>query len=557
MQQYADLVFINGRINTQDANRPWAECMAIGQGRILSTDATAISNLIDDQTTTVDLQGKFVMPGLIDCHIHALWGARQDLFECFVGYDADLHLLKQKLSAWVANTDADQWITGGPWNLAHVDAIKATGKSPRQWLDEISLQHPICLYDTTKHSMLANSRALELGQIKDQIDTYNPALIGLDEHGELDGLLHEEASAPVRQFIHYSAAQLLEAGHYLVDTLHAYGVTSIKEAMAFAAELTTYQQLDHDGRLNLNVFSHIARSSPLGTSSLSIPQMLTLRDTYTSTNHQPNGCKLFLDGVAPSRTAAFFEPYVPCCCVSEAADKYDADALLRIPPDELAQQMQELDEAGFTIKMHAVGDRAVNAGLNGIAATKTSGDRGIRHEIAHTSFVAEGDFERFAKLNAVAEVSPKIWFPTAVTAAQHKVLGVERTNRCHPIKKLLQHGALVTYGSDWPAAVPDADPWIGMAGMITREHPHGLYEGHVGKDQAISLDDALAIFTKYGAQALRLDDQVGQLKAGFQANFIILNQHLDQIAANDIANTQVLATYFAGECVYNHKKAGL
>lgn len=551
MNSYADSIFFNGRLCTQDQDQPWATCMAVKDSKIVSLDEQDIPALTGPDTVLQDMQGQFMMPGLIDCHIHALWGARQDMFEAFVGYEANLDDLKTGIANKTLTTNPKQWVTGGPWNSAHIEAINELGLSPRQWLDSISTEHPICLYDVTKHSMMANSLAIQLADIPIENGDKNNALIELDQHGKVNGLLHEEASASVRRFITYNTDQLRQAGLYMSQTLHQYGITAIKEPMAFNDELATYQSLDQQQQLNLHVFSHIARSSPLNPEALSIEDMQFKRDTYRSEHHHPDGCKLFLDGVAPSRTAAFFDPYVPCCCASEAADKYDADALLRIPPAELAQQITELDAAGFTVKMHAVGDRASNAGLEAIAAARQWQNTGISHEIAHTTFVTDSDFPRFQDLNAVAEVSPKLWFPTAVTAAQKQLLGEARASRCHPIKTLLDHGAHVTYGSDWPAATPDANPWMGLAGMITREHPKGLYPGHVGYDQGINLEQALVIFTKNGAKALRMEESIGQLKVGFQADFIVLNQHLDRIHPNEIADTKVQATYFAGHRVYS------
>lgn len=551
MSKFAEQIYLNGRINTQNPDAPWAESMAVRNGKILSLNKEEVSQLTGSSTEVIDLQGKFLMPGLIDCHVHGLWGARQEVYECFVGYEATLEQLLAGVKAKVESTGATIWISGGPWNTGHIAAIQELGETPREWLDSISDQHPICLYDTTKHSMLANSMALDLSEVETFSHLYNQSFIERDAKGKLNGIVHEDATGPFRQFLSYDMSQMLAAGKQLVTTLHRYGITAMKEPMAFRQDLETYQKLDHSKILKLHVFSHIARSSPLSTVSLSVAEMTLMRDQYRSKNHYPDGCKLFLDGVAPSRTAAFFDPYVPCCCVGEAVDQYDAEKLLRISPKDLANQLVELDEAGFTVKMHAVGDCAVNAGLTSISVARSTKNSGIKHEIAHTAFVSDEDFPRFKQLGVVAEVSPKIWFPTAITAVQREILGLERANRCHPIRTLLEHGTLVTYGSDWPAAVPDADPWIGMAGMITREHPKGLYPGHVGYDQGINLDQAIAIFTCNGATAMRMEDRIGQLKSGFQADFIVLNHHLDKIPPNTIADTKVLATYFAGECVYS------
>jgi hypothetical protein len=245
------------------------------------------------------------------------------------------------------------------------------------------------------------------------------------------------------------------------------------------------------------------------------------------------------------------DPYVPCCDVNYDPAKHDPEALLRISPKELEKQIAEMDQAGLTVKMHAVGDRAVQAALDGIAVTReTNGHSGIRHEVAHTTFVHKDDVSRFCELDAIAEVSPKLWFPNPVTSVQVDVLGQERVHQCHPIKTLLEAGAEITYGSDWPAAAPDANPWIGLSGMLTRRHPHGTYNGSVGPDQKISLDEALPLFTTNGARALRLENDIGALAEGMSADFIILDRNLYEISDNSIASTQVLQTVFEGETVH-------
>ncbi|MFT5111392.1 MAG: putative amidohydrolase YtcJ [Parasphingorhabdus sp.] len=207
--------------------------------------------------------------------------------------------------------------------------------------------------------------------------------------------------------------------------------------------------------------------------------------------------------------------------------------------------------------MHAVGDRAVRAGLDAIeVARNTNGFSGLRHEIAHTAFVHPQDLERFAKLNTVAEVSPKLWYPNAITSGQIKVLGEDRTHRCHPIASLLSAGALVTYGSDWPAAAPDANPWPGIAGMLSRQDPLQRYPGTVGADEAINLASALPLFTTNGAKCMGLEDHIGSLQVGKSADFVQLEKSIFDMSSQEIGAIQVSATIFEGQVVFGEKILG-
>ena len=282
-----------------------------------------------------------------------------------------------------------------------------------------------------------------------------------------------------------------------------------------------------------------------------------LRDAYTRGHVRADCAKLFLDGVAPSLTASFLDPYIPGAAPGYDAASYSADALLQLAPDRIAEEVVALDRLGFKVKMHAVGDRAVRAGLDAIEpARRINGASGLRHEIAHTPFVHADDLGRFKALDAIAEVSPKLWFPNPITAGQVAVLGAERTQRCHPIRSLMSAGAELVYGSDWPAAAPDVDPWIGLAGMLTRRHPKGAYHGAVGLDEAITLEEALPLLTVNGARAMGRDELTGALAPGRSADFIVLDRALDAVEPAAIADTRVLTTVFEGEVVHETDMRG-
>jgi hypothetical protein len=281
----------------------------------------------------------------------------------------------------------------------------------------------------------------------------------------------------------------------------------------------------------------------------SIEKLLVWREQFVSEHVHTSFVKLFLDGVAPSLTASFLEPYLPMPGCTPAL--HNPDNLLAITPNKLAEIVTELDSLGLTVKMHAVGDRAARAGLDAVQVVReTNGQSGLRHEIGHTAFVHTDDHPRFKLLGMVADMSPRLWFPNPVTPGQVKVLGPVRTQRCHQIKSLMIAGAELTYGSDWPAAAADANPWVGLAGMISRRNPFGLFPGFVGEEQAISLEEALPLFTTQAARSMGLENVTGSLKAGMSADFIRLAKPLLGQSPEEIAKTKVLETYFEGRCVY-------
>lgn len=539
-----NLILTEATITTMDPRRPGAEAMAIADGRILAVGSEAeITTLAGACTRILRLRGKAVMPGLIDSHTHGLWGACRDLFEVFVGLDGTLARLMDEIAARVTATPAGDWIIAGPWRPFERSAL---GPVPRLLLDRIAPDHPVVVKDLSQHNMWLNTEALRRAGFVKGCEDIPGGEIERDAEGEPTGILIEAATAPVHPLIAPTPEQLAQAVVHMAGYFHSLGITAFKEPMAFAPELAAYAEADSRGALNLHVGAHLTRYSAISGDWVPIEDLAALRARYRSAHLHTAFAKLFLDGVPVARTAAFCDPYP-----GDDAATHDPERMLLIPPARLNAEVTALDAAGLTVKMHAVGDRAIQAGLDAIeAARRANGDSGLRHEIAHCNFIRPQDFARFAALGAVAEMSPKLWFPNPVTPGQRGVLGEARAASCHPVGTLLEAGAEVIYGSDWPAAAPDANPWAGLSGMMTRADPTGRYPGHVGADQAITLDQALPIYTLNGARALRLEATTGCLRAGLSADFIVLDKPLQALSAEEIAAVRPRQTWFEGRQVH-------
>ena len=545
----ADEIWTHATIKTMNPQQPTAEAFAVKNGQLMAIGSNAdIQKLADSSTISHNLNGKFVMPGLVESHTHALWGACRDLFDVYVGYEASFDELMHAVEVQVSQVEAGTCIVGGPWRP---DMLEQMGDEPRKVLDKVSPHHPVALQDVTQHSLWCNSLALEkAGITANSVDIVGGVINRHAKTGEPTGILAETACAPVTAITHRSDAQLADACRYFVHYFNSLGFTGFKEPMAFESDLAAYKAADQRGELTLHMAAHIVRSSPYTQNTVPYEEMERLREQYRSGNIRTDYAKLFLDGVAPSFTAAFIDPYL--ASAGYDAEHHDPDSVLLIDPATMAETMAELDRRGFVVKTHAVGDHAARITLDAIeAARKINGDSGIRHEVSHCPFVTPVDRERFAQLGAVAEMSPKLWFPNAGTAGQLRVLGEERVETCHAFKSMLKAGVEMTYGSDWPAAAPDANPWSGLAGMISRQNHSGLYPGTVGADEAISLDEALPLFTQQGARALGMESETGSLEPGKWADFIVLDDPLDTMSPENIAKIQVRATYWKGRKVFS------
>lgn len=545
----AHQIWHNASILTMDQAMPRAQAIAVADGRIIAIGNNAdVQNLNGPNTVQHNLAGQFVMPGLVESHTHALWGACRELFDVYVGFGAVLDDLISAVRKRTANTAPGEIIHGGPWRH---DMRAQMGANPCALLDAISSDHPVVLADTSQHLLWCNSYALNQAGIGPDTPAPPGGIIERDPATGLpNGILAESAAAPARKLIRRSDAQMADAARYFISHFNQFGFTAFKEPMAYEEELKTYHAADQRGELTLHTAAHIVRASPLSEAVVPYDTMERLRCDYASDNIRTGFAKLFLDGVAPGFTASFLDPYTAESGYNVAG--HDPDATLLLKPDELNETVCELDRRGFVVKMHAVGDNAIRKGLDAIAAARiVNGASGLRHEIAHTNYVSDADLPRFHELGAIAEMSPKMWFPNPATPTQIALLGADRVARNHRIADLLAAGAELTYASDWPAAAPDVNPWTGLSGMLTRRNADPAYPGVLSADQAITLEQALPIFTVNGARSLGMGGETGFLSAGNWADFIVLNRPVQDMSADEIAGVKVQQTVWKGRIVHS------
>ncbi len=543
----ADRIWTGGRVRTMEASQPRAEALAVRDGRLIAVGPDAeIENLAGPGTVRCNLHGRHVMPGLVESHTHALWGACRDLFDVYVGYASTLDALLTATRARAAATPAGSPITGGPWRH---EMRAEMGPVPRSLLDAISELHPIVLKDTSQHVLWCNTLALELSGITRGMPDIPGGVIEREADGIPTGILAENAGAPVLPLLEYSKDQLAQATQRFVSDFNRMGFTAFKEPMAFERDLAAYKAADERGHLTLHAAAHIVRQSPMAMAPVEYDEMDRLRAGYASENLRTGFAKLFIDGVAPGHTASFLAPYLASSGYDVAA--HDPDATLLLDPQTLNATVTELDRRGYTVKMHTVGDNAVRKALDAIAAARlANGDSGLRHETAHSVFITDADLPRYGALNAVAEQSPKLWMPNAATPAQVHVLGRDRVETLHRMADLRRAGAEMTYASDWPASAPDANPWTGLAGMLNRRDPTGTYDGSIGADQALTLEEALPLFTVNGARSLRMEQETGTLSTGKWADFIVLDEDPAQLSPEQIGAIEVRETVWKGRTVH-------
>ena len=239
------------------------------------------------------------------------------------------------------------------------------------------------------------------------------------------------------------------------------------------------------------------------------------------------------------------EPYV-----ANEAFGDDWTGKLMFEPKELRDDVVGLDAKGISVKIHATGDRSARTALDAFeAARRVNGDSGQIHEVSHAELIHPDDIPRFAELNVAAEMCPILWYPIPGLdwAAW---LGPDR--QVWPVKNLVESGALVIYGSDWPV-VPTVNPWPGIESMVTRADPTGACDETLWPEQAVDLATTIQIFTLNGAVANKVGDSSGSLEVGKDADFIVLDRNIFEVPITDVGETEVVMSVVGGKELFNNR----
>lgn len=546
MDNKADLLLINGVIDTLHQEHPRVASLAVKAGKVHSLGSPAEA-AAGPGTTIIDLEGAYVMPGLLDVHNHHMLAGRMDLLELNEVPTKSLDELLDAVTKHVERLGQDEWVIGGSWGsglLAELDSVETLAR-----FDAATGGRPAVLKDDSKHNRWANSRALELAGIDERTADPDGGHIMRDSSGRATGVLIEAGGVLVEQTVArlqpLSTQDLARAAARGIAILHSYGITGFQDAAASLQLLQALKELDDSGELHAWVVTSMqANDFIFGTTPLG-EGIIAHREELRSEHHRPDFIKIFLDGVPPAGTAAFIEPYLSgvgfpeCHCGGTT-----------MPAEELEHWLMGTAERGISAKIHCTGDASVRLVLDTVAKVRSAGHTKTKYHIAHGQFVHEQDIPRFAELDVTADISPSLWFPGIISEAIATVLPAERASKMQPNRSLLDAGARIAGGSDWPVSVsPNA--WEGIYGLVTRQDPTGQFPGTLWPEQAISLAEAIRIYTTNSAEAMGLDDVAGSLAPGKSADFIVLSANPYGIDVEDIPRIKTRQTWFAGRKVFD------
>lgn len=542
------LIVHRARIYTMDETQPVASAIVAVDGVIVAIGGEELLATADDATEVVDAAGAAIVPGLIDAHNHHLVAGEADLFRLSFSDSADIDGICAAVRAWIEEQGLapGEWVVGGNWGSTLAPALSEPDALAR--LDAVSPRNPVLLVDDSHHNRWANSAALALAGIT--AETPDPAggRIVRDASGAPTGLLFESAGALLEQTKaateHTGVERLARCSERGMEMMHELGITAFQDASGSLPMLQAMKLLDDEGRLkSWAVTSMLINDNIFGTEILG-EELMERGAEYRTVHHLPSYTKIFLDGIPPTRTAAFLEPYLP-----DDEHGHDHLGVTTMPLEELEGWLRTADSYGLGVKVHCTGDASVRMVLDAVERVRVDGVQTPVH-IGHGQYVHPDDVPRFAKLGVFAEISPALWFPSLIIEAIRTVLPQPLVDHVHPNRDLIDAGAVVVAGSDWPVS-ESPNPWHAIYGLVTRKNPAGSPDDALWPGQAITREEALRAYTASSAQALGIADTAGRLAPGLSADFVRLSADPFAVPVEELKDIVAEETWFAGERVFS------
>jgi predicted amidohydrolase YtcJ len=534
----AELVLRGGAIYTVDAARSWAEALAVRDGRLVYVGGDrGVRELIGPKTRVVELDGRMVLPGMQDVHIHPISGGMEaTLCDLNGARSADEYLARIKAYA-EAHPD-EPWILGGGWLMS---AFGPGGMPSRKLLDAVVPDRPVMLSSSDGHTNWVNSRALEIAGItRDTPDPIDGRIDRDRKTGEAIGSLQEGAGSLVAKHVPPASLEMrVEGLRYAIRMLNGYGITAMQDAGVGEPELEAYAALDAQGGLGVRSVVSLRWDRHQGLEQ--IPTLEQLRAQYTRGRVRATTVKIMQDGVVENYTAVMLEPYLV---------EGSPLGIPMVEPGRLKQAVSALDARGFQVHFHAIGDGAVRLCLDAVEAARTAnGPSGLRHHISHLQLIHAQDVPRFRALDVVANYQP-LWafeddYMTELTAP---FVGPERYRRMYAIGTLQDSGAMIAFGSDW--SVSTANPFAEIEVAVRRADPAIPDGGVYQPEERIRLPEAIAAFTINAAFVNGLERETGSLEAGKAADLVVLDRNLFSIDPREISETKALLTLLDGKPVH-------
>jgi predicted amidohydrolase YtcJ len=505
------------------------ETMIIENGKIIDVGGSELSE--NPSGEIIDLEGKTVLPGLIDAHGHVMGLGYQELNVNLSGIET-LEATLDTIKAYAEANPELEWIQGRGWNQTLWEENEFPTAAD---LDEIVNDRPVWLTRVDGHAAWANTKAMELAGISRETPDPQGGKVIRDRAGNATGVFVDAAENYINEIVPEPTEVEMElALEKALEQMARMGLTSVHDAGMGVDTWNLYKDFADAGKMTTRIYAMIGGTGP-AFDELSENGPI---NSYANDRLALRSVKISADGALGSRGAAMKEPY---------SDDPGNRGLLFYDQEELNEMVMKSVGAGYQTNIHAIGDRANDVVLNAFEKAKEEyGDQGLRHRVEHAQIVSLEDIPRFAELDLIASMQAT-HATSDMNMAEDRV-GPDRIKGGYAWQKFLDQGTIIANGSDFP--VEHSNPFYGLYSSVTRQDHEGNPPGGWYPEEALSREEALRSFTIDAAYAAHQEAILGTLEAGKWADFVVIDRDFFEVPAIEIWQTNVLQTWVAGEKVY-------
>ncbi len=535
--EQASVLIHNARIYTFDPGHTVMESGAIAfsvSGEILALGDSEPMLAAFPVSRHIDLQGQTILPGLIDSHGH-LYGLAVSFTRAnLVGTNSKAEVMS-RLREFEKDLPQGEWLLGRGWDQNDWPVKEFPGK---QDLDQEFPDRPVWLRRIDGHAAWGNSAALAQAD-QDLSGDWQPVggQIHRDELGEASGIFVDGAMSLVDSAVPETSGEVIDAALDLAThTLAGLGLTGVHDPGINQSLIQLYRKKIEEGKFPVRVY---AMADGIGDT---LDWLCTDGPfNHSSGRLQMRSVKLYGDGALGSRGAALLEDY---------SDDPGNRGLLFAPQKVMEEHIRRVMSCGLQVGVHAIGDAANRQVLDAYEKVQVEfPENPGRHRIEHAQILHTGDISRFSELGIIAAMQPTHATSDMYWAVDR--LGEERASGAYAWRSLLDSGAVLSFGSDFP--VEQVNPMLGIFAAITRQDLKGWPDEGWFPEQRLSREEAIRAFTLDAAYSAFMENEVGSIEVGKRADFIILDRDIMQIPAVQIPQTRVLQTWLDGEQVFSRE----
>lgn len=549
-----DLILHNAALWTVNEAQPWAEAVAIREGRIEAVgDAADILALQGRNTEVIDLGGDFMVPGFNDTHIHFASAARFLAFN--IMRTSTQEAFVDKVKGVVDALPPGEWILGGFWGAYDQWAAGSAGGEAREpfvpdmaRIEALTKDHPMLIRKFDNSLFAANAAALRAAGIDPEAPGAAGVTFHTDADGAFTGILSGEGVRALFDDVvptSFSRERRLSETRNALAEIRRFGVTSVSD-MSDDLQLDLYRTLHDAGELTARIHFRypLDRWGELAAQGIRIGS----GDAWI----RLGALKGHIDGIMGTSSARFFEPYDHDPNNYGRWRRLMVDEQGQFVEGQFLQYMLDADAAGLQLTIHAIGDHA-NALLMDYLEylNEENGPKDRRFRLVHAQVIAPEDFTRMGNLGIIAEVQP--YHLSDDMRWMEERIGTARSRGAYAFKQIQDSGALLAFGSDWPgtsASEYPINPMLGLYAAVSRQTVNGDPPGGWFPNQRITLAEAIKAYTLNPAYATFEEDLKGSIEVGKQADLTVLDRNLFDVPVSEYLEAQVRYTLIEGKVVY-------